>query len=93
MKPTLLALLLASACTTMRSKMEPPQITLESVRIVRIAEGKADLSASLRLANRNDFELAIDDTIEYYSREGAALARNEQLAPRLVLMGTMGIAS
>src|SRR5438876_1034225 len=54
------ALLLASACTTMRSKIEPPQITLESVRIVRIAEGKADLSASLRLANRNDFELETD---------------------------------
>jgi LEA14-like dessication related protein len=57
------ALLLASACTGMRSKIEPPQITLETVRVVRIAEGKADLSASLRLANRNDFELAID-TIE-----------------------------
>jgi len=54
------ALLLASACTGMRSKIEPPQITLETVRVVRIAEGKADLSASLRLANRNDFELAID---------------------------------
>ena len=58
------ALLLASACTGMRSKIEPPQITLESVRLVRIVEGKADLSASLRLANRNDFELAID-TIEF----------------------------
>src|SRR5258706_10727932 len=54
------ALLLASACTGIRSKIEPPQITLDSVRVVRIAEGKADLSASLRLANSNDFELVID---------------------------------
>jgi LEA14-like dessication related protein len=48
----------------MRPKIEPPQITLETVRVVRIAEGKADLSASLRLSNKNDFELAID-TIEF----------------------------
>jgi len=44
----------------MRPKIEPPQITLEAVRIVRIAEARADVSVNLKLSNRNDFELAID---------------------------------
>jgi LEA14-like dessication related protein len=54
------ALLMMSACTSMRSRIEPPQVTLEMVRIVRIADAKADISLSLKLSNRNDFELAID---------------------------------
>ncbi len=54
------ALLLTSACTSMRPKMQSPQVTLETVRIVRIADAKADVSLSLKLSNRNDFELAID---------------------------------
>jgi LEA14-like dessication related protein len=58
------SLILASACTSMRPKIEPPQITLESVRVVRIAEAKADVSVSLRVSNRNDVELAID-TLEF----------------------------
>ena len=52
--------LLAAACTGMRSGIEPPQVTLESVRIVKVAEGKAEVSLSLRLTNRNEFELAVD---------------------------------
>ncbi|HEX8010494.1 MAG TPA: LEA type 2 family protein [Casimicrobiaceae bacterium] len=54
------SLLLASACTSMRPKIEPPQIALESVRIVRIAEAKADISVGLKLANRSDVQIAID---------------------------------
>jgi LEA14-like dessication related protein len=54
------SLLLASACTSMQPKIEPPQITLETVRVVRVAEAKADVSVSLRLSNRSGAELAID---------------------------------
>jgi len=50
------------ACTSIRSKIEfeAPSVTVESVRIVRIAEAKAALSLSLRLANPNNFALPLD---------------------------------
>jgi LEA14-like dessication related protein len=54
------ALLVASACTSGRPKIEPPVITLESVRVGRVANAKADVSLKVVLANKNDFELAID---------------------------------
>jgi LEA14-like dessication related protein len=54
------ALVAISACTSMRAKTESPQVTLETVRIVRIADAKADVSLGLKISNRNDFELAID---------------------------------
>jgi LEA14-like dessication related protein len=52
--------LLAAACTSSRPKIEPPAITLDAVRVGRIADAKADLSLRLTLVNRNDFALAID---------------------------------
>src|SRR5690349_17993039 len=54
------AALAASGCTSMRSKIEPPAITLDAVRVTRIAEAKADISLKLTLANHNDVELAVD---------------------------------
>ncbi len=53
-------LLLASACTSARPKIEPPAINLDTVRVGRIADARADLTLKLTLANRNDFELDID---------------------------------
>jgi LEA14-like dessication related protein len=35
-------------------------VTLESLRIIRIADARADLSLRLRLVNPNDFELTIE---------------------------------
>jgi LEA14-like dessication related protein len=52
--------LLAAGCTGLRTGIEVPQVTLETVRIMKIAEAKAEVSLSLKLTNRNDFELAID---------------------------------
>jgi LEA14-like dessication related protein len=52
--------LLAAACTGVRSGIEPPQVTLEAVRIVKVAEGKAEVSLNLKLTNRNEFELAVN---------------------------------
>ena len=54
------ALVIAGACTSARPKMEPPTITLDAVRVGRIADAKADVSLRITLANHNDFELAID---------------------------------
>ena len=56
----LVALLFAIACTSTRPKIDPPTVTLESARILRIAEGKASVTLVLRLANPNNFALAID---------------------------------
>jgi LEA14-like dessication related protein len=55
-----IALLAASGCASMRSKIEPPAVTLDAIRVTRIAEAKADISIKLTLANHNDFELAVD---------------------------------
>jgi LEA14-like dessication related protein len=55
----LAAMLLAAACTPTRPKLEPPTVTVESVRILRVADGMANLSLGLRLTNPNNFELAI----------------------------------
>jgi LEA14-like dessication related protein len=56
----LAALFFATACTSTRPKIDPPAVTLESVRILRIAEGRANVSLVLRLANPNSFALTID---------------------------------
>jgi LEA14-like dessication related protein len=52
--------LLASACTGARTGIEAPQVTLEAVRVVKIAEGRADVALNLRLSNRNEFELPVE---------------------------------
>ena len=52
--------LLASACAGTRSKIEPPAITLDSVRVERIAEAKADIALKLTLTNHNDVELPVE---------------------------------
>jgi LEA14-like dessication related protein len=53
-------LLFAAACATLTSKFEPPGVTLETLRILRIADGKADLALKLRLFNPNDVDLTIE---------------------------------
>jgi LEA14-like dessication related protein len=52
--------LLAAGCTSGRPKIEPPAITLDAVRVGRIADAKADLSLRLTLVNHNNFALAIE---------------------------------
>jgi LEA14-like dessication related protein len=77
------ALLFAAACTTIENRPDPPTVTLERVRIVNVADGKASLSMILRVANPNRFELAID-SIEYeLTLDGrqAANGRSTRLNP------------
>jgi LEA14-like dessication related protein len=56
----LVAIIAAAACTSGRPRIEAPSVTVESVRILRIADAKAALSVSLKLANPNDFALPLD---------------------------------
>jgi len=55
-----MALIAGGACTSARPKIEPPTITLDSIRVGRLAEARADVSLKLTLANHNDVELAIE---------------------------------
>lgn len=55
----LVATLLLASCTPPRPKVEPPEVTVERVRILRIAEAQASLTLTLRLTNPNNFALAV----------------------------------
>ena len=55
------AALAAVACTSStRPKIEPPEVAVESVRVLGLADARASLSVGLRLTNPNDFGLAVD---------------------------------
>jgi len=62
--PTYVALLLAVAgavgCTPAKLPFEQPEVTLDSVRILRFAESKADVLIGLRVTNPNPYALPVD---------------------------------
>ena len=62
--PVALVLLLGAACTSMRTKLEPPVVTLEAVRITSVADARANVTLVLGLSNPNRFDLVVD-AIEY----------------------------
>jgi LEA14-like dessication related protein len=64
------AILIITACATPAPRIEAPQVSLESVRVTRIVDGKAELSVGLRLSNPNasalpikavDYEIMLDN--------------------------------
>ena len=64
------AILIITACATPAPRIEAPQVSLESVRVTRIVDGKAELSVGLRLRNPNasplpikavDYEITLDN--------------------------------
>ena len=48
-----------AACATPTQRIEAPQVTLESVRVTRVVDGKAELLVGLRLTNPNASTLAV----------------------------------
>ena len=58
------AALLVAACASLAPQIDPPQVTLEGVRVTRMAESKAEISLRLRLANPNASELVVK-SLEY----------------------------
>ncbi len=62
--PVLLALLLGAACTSIPAKLDPPVVTLETVRIVSVADARANVTLVLTLSNPNRFDLVVE-AIEY----------------------------
>jgi LEA14-like dessication related protein len=51
--------LLLAACGPLKPAFEPPEVTLETLRILRIADAKADLSIGLRVFNPNSYALSV----------------------------------
>src|SRR6266511_1729330 len=62
--PALLVPFLGAACTSIPTKLDPPVATLETVRILSVADARANLALVLRLSNPNRFDLVVD-AIEY----------------------------
>ena len=62
--PSLLVLFLGPACTSISTKLDPPVATLETVRILSVADARANLVLVLRLSNPNRFDLVVD-AIDY----------------------------
>ena len=60
MRAALAGMLLVAACTSNRPKIEAPSVTVDSVHILRIVEGRASLLIDLQVANPNSFALPID---------------------------------
>jgi LEA14-like dessication related protein len=54
------AAVLATACVPFGQQFESPEVTLETLRILRIADGKADLTLGLRVYNPNTYALPVD---------------------------------
>ena len=55
------SLFLLAACVQLGGgRFEPPEVALESLRILRIVDAKADLTIGLRVYNPNEFPLSVD---------------------------------
>ena len=52
-------LLLLAACGPLIPRLDPPEVTLETVRVLRIVDGKADVSIGLRVYNPNPYALPV----------------------------------
>jgi LEA14-like dessication related protein len=52
--------LLGAACMPFGQQFESPEVTLETLRLLRIVDAKADLTIGLRVYNPNAFALPVD---------------------------------
>jgi LEA14-like dessication related protein len=81
------ATLLVAACASVSQKVETPEVTLESVRVVRIVDNRAEISMGLKLFNPNGYAIAIKGLDYELSLDGRQAAtgrttRVETLPPR-----------
>jgi LEA14-like dessication related protein len=100
--PALLALILGAACTSISTKPDQPVVTLESVRILSVADARANIALVLRLSNPNRFDLVVD-AIEYETTLGgrpAATGRSVRIEPlpaggeaRIEIAGRVDVAA
>ena len=67
--PALLLLFLGAACTSISTKPDQPVVSLETVRILSVADARASVALVFRLSNPNRFDLVVD-AIEYEATLG-----------------------
>ncbi len=56
----LAAVLALTGCVPLGQQFQAPEVTLETLRILRIADAKADVTISLRVFNPNTYTLPVD---------------------------------
>jgi LEA14-like dessication related protein len=81
------AVLLVSGCVPLGQQFQSPEVTLETLRIVRIADAKADLLIGLRIFNPNTYALPVDKvafevTIDGRSAGNSRSVRVDPLPPQ-----------
>jgi LEA14-like dessication related protein len=100
--PVLFVLFLAAACTSISTKPDQPVVALEAVRILSVADARANVVLVLRLSNPNRFDLVVD-AIEYEATLGgrpAATGRSVRIEPlpaggdaRIEIAGRVDVAA
>jgi LEA14-like dessication related protein len=71
----LVATLVAAACASVAPKIEPPEVTLESVRVKRIVDNRAEISVELKLFNPNSMALPVKAVDYEVTLDGRPAAR------------------
>ena len=65
---------LAAACASLVPKFDAPQVSIETVRVLRVVDSRAEIAVKLRLVNPNDAELAINGLDYEITLDGRAAA-------------------
>ena len=100
--PPLLVFFLGAACTSISTKPDQPVVTLEAVRILSVADARANVVLVLRLSTPNRLDLVVD-AIDYEATLGGRLAatgRSVRIEPlpaggdaRVELAGRVDVAA
>ena len=77
------AVLFIAACASLAPKIDPPQVSLDAVRVMRIVDSKAEISVRLRLSNPNASELVLNALDYEITLDGrpAATGRTTRVDP------------
>ncbi|MEP6943813.1 MAG: LEA type 2 family protein [Betaproteobacteria bacterium] len=57
---TIVGALAIAACVQLNPRFDPPEVALESLKILRIVDARADMSIGLRVYNPNAYVLSVD---------------------------------
>ena len=72
------AALLVVGCVPLGQQFQSPEVTLETLRIVRIADAKADLLIGLRVFNPNTYALPMEKVEFDVTIDGATRGQQPQ---------------
>jgi LEA14-like dessication related protein len=95
-------MLLAAACASLGPKFDAPQVSVESVRVLRIVDSRAEIAVRLRLYNPNDVELPLSGleyeiTLDARQAASGRTTRVEPLPPggegRLEIAGRVDVGA